>query len=140
MRELIRQDGISRSCLWARAVFLQVFFLAMALGLVCTLYIADTTWMEQKPWRALAMVSWAPCYLMLAFVIVDYMDLSLPLATRCRLFVVVGVGGSAFGLASVFVTAFGHTSAAIVLACALTAGLVALWIWVDRKYRDVVDS
>nr|CAB3462562.1 unnamed protein product [Digitaria exilis] len=119
-----------------------VFILAMALGLICTLYIADTSWMEQKPWRAFAMVSWAP-YLMLAFMIVDYMDLCLPLApiaARCGLIFILGVGGSAFVLASVFVTGFGHTSAIIVLACTLTvalAGLVALWIWVDRMYRTV---
>ncbi|KAF8692182.1 hypothetical protein HU200_039784 [Digitaria exilis] len=140
--EAIRQNGISRSGLWARAVLWPVFILAMALGLACTLYIAETTWMQQKPWRVLTILSWAP-YLMVAGMVVSYMDLRLPLApvaARCALLAVMGVGGSAFGLASFFVTVFGHTSEAIALACALTvalAGLVALWVWVDRTYRAV---
>nr|CAB3462563.1 unnamed protein product [Digitaria exilis] len=104
--EAIKQDGISRSGLWARAVLWPVFILTMALGLACTLYIADTTWMQQKPWRVLTILSLAP-YLMVAGMMVSYMDLRLPLApvaARCGLLVVMGRRGSAFGLASFFVT------------------------------------
>ena len=135
------EDGVSRSCLWAQAVFLQLLIFALALGLDIVIYILTH---GAAPARDLSLlVAWAP-YLALALAITSYIiDLSLPLApVAARYAVLYGAalaGGTLLGAGALVVCLNRHAPATIalvgVLAVAL-AGLLALWIWLDRTYRD----
>ena len=134
------EDGVSRSCLWAQAVFLQLLIFALALGLDIVIYILTH---GAAPARDLCLlVAWAP-YVALALAMTSYIDLSLPLApVAARYAVLYGValaGGTLLGAGALVVCLNRHAPATIalvgVLAVAL-AGLLALWIWLDRTYRD----
>ena len=135
------EDGVSRSCLWAQAVFLQLLIFALALGLDIVIYILTH---GAGPARDLSLLmAWAP-YLALALAITSYIiDLSLPLApVAARYAVLYGAalaGGTLLGAGALVVCLNRHAPATIalvgVLAVAL-AGLLALWIWLDRTYRD----
>ena len=135
------EDGVSRSCLWAQAVFLQLLIFALALTLDIVIYILTH---GAAPARDLSLlVAWAP-YLALALAITSYIiDLSLPLApVAARYAVLYGAalaGGTLLGAGALVVCLNRHAPATIalvgVLAVAL-AGLLALWIGLDRTYRD----
>ena len=133
------EDGVSRSCLWAQAVFLQLLIFALALTLDIVIYILTH---GAAPARDLSLLmAWAP-YLALALAITSYIiDLSLPLApVAARYAVLYGAalaGGTLLGAGALVVCLNRHAPATIalvgVLAVAL-AGLLALWVWLDRTY------
>ena len=133
------EDGVSRSCLWAQAVFLQLLIFALALGLDIVIYILTH---GAAPARDLCLlVAWAP-YVALALAITSYIiDLSLPLApVAARYAVLYGAalaGGTLLGAGALVVCLNRHAPATIALvgvhAVAL-AGLLALWVWLDRTY------
>ncbi|CAL4905274.1 unnamed protein product [Urochloa decumbens] len=140
--EANERDRRSRSCLWARAVFMPMLFLGMALYMASSLYRGPTV--RREPWRLLVELAWAP-YMTLGEVITGYMNLSLPLApnaARGALLVFYSVSGTVLMVLGFVVAIYGHASAAVAFAFAFAFGvalLLAFWVWVDRAYRAAHD-
>ena len=140
--EANKKEGLSRSLLWAWAAFLPLGFLALAFGIAYAVYRADTVQIDGSPWRLLAAVAWLP-YTMLAHVVVCYMSLSLRLAPAAAREALIRAATAGTGLLMIPgwpVVVYGRAPAFIAFGCALAvalAGLLALWVWLDRTYRAV---
>ncbi|KAF8646510.1 hypothetical protein HU200_065728 [Digitaria exilis] len=132
------EHGLSRSSLWKRAIFLQLFFFAMA-GLAYVFYRKD---IARNPWCLFVAEAWF-LYLTLCHVIERYVSLFLPLApvaTRGGLIVVACIGAPPLMVVGVVVIHNGHTAAFIAFGCTLAVALAVLlvvWIRLDRTFRAV---
>ncbi|CAL4905273.1 unnamed protein product [Urochloa decumbens] len=137
--ELNKKNGISRTYLWTWAIFVQLVFFALALGVAYGCYHDDVA---RTPRSLLAAMAWLP-YVTLCHVIQSYLSLFLPLApvAICAALVIVAmVGTVVLMLVALAVIVYGHTAAFIAFGSVLViilAVLLAIWYWLDRTYRAV---
>ena len=142
--EVNKKEGLSRPLLWAWAVFVPLGLLVPASGVAYVFYRADTVQIAGSPWWLLAAEAWLPS-VMLAHVVVSYLNLSLPLApaaARDALIRVATVGSIVLMVSACPVVLYGRAPAFIAFGCGLAfelAGLLAFWLWLDRAYRAVDD-
>ncbi|CAL4897961.1 unnamed protein product [Urochloa decumbens] len=131
--------GISRTYLWTWAIFLQLIFFALALGVAYGCYHDHVA---RSPRSLLVSVAWLP-YLTLCHVIQSYVSLFLPLApvAICAALVIAAmVGTGVLMVVTLVVITYGHTAAFIAFGSAniiILAVLLAIWYWLDRTYRAV---